>query len=82
MAKRSRRARKKTTETQPQPASQPIPTAAPASVEEPAASPVIAATRKSVDFAKEYYYVYSDLRNVTIMAIIMYGLMIGLGYLI
>ena len=82
MAKRSRRARKKTTETQPQAASQPVPVATPAAAEEPTSSPIIAATRKSVDFAKEYYYVYTDLRNVIIIAIIMFGLMIGLGYFI
>jgi hypothetical protein len=80
MAKRSRRTRKK--ETQQQPASQPAPAAAPAAVAEPSPSPVVATTRKSVDFAKEYYYVYTDLRNVTIFAVIMFVLMIGSGYLI
>ncbi len=82
MAKRSRRARKKTTETQSQPPSRPVPTVTPPAVEEAPPSPVAAVARKSVDFAKEYYYVYTDLRNVAIVAVIMFGLMIGLGYLI
>jgi hypothetical protein len=80
MAKRSRRTRKK--ETQQQPASRPVPEAAPVAVPEPTPSPVVAAARKSVDFAKEYYYVYTDLRNVAIIAVIMFALMVSLGYLI
>ena len=82
MAKKSRRARKKTTETQSQPVSRPIPATTPAAVEEPTSGSILAATRKSVDFAKEYYYVYTDLRIVTIVAIIMFGLMVALGYVI
>jgi len=82
MAKKSRRARKKTTETQSQPVSRPAPSPAPVAVEEPTTSPIVTAARKSVDFAKEYYYVYTDLRNVTIFAVIMFGLMVGLGYFI
>ncbi|GAB4439235.1 MAG: hypothetical protein Kow0031_21130 [Anaerolineae bacterium] len=86
MAKRTRRERKQETEKRLQSGALPVP---PVEVEEevaPTPAPVEAApapARKTiVDFAREYYYVYTDMRNVTIIAVIMFALMFGLGYLI
>jgi len=50
----------------------------PAPVSEPKSSPM----RKAVDFAEEYYYVYTDLRNITIVSVVMFALMFALGYFI
>ena len=87
MAKRSRRARKQTTEKRqktPVAVKQPpvekiekTEAVSPAPVET-APTPV----RKVVDFAENYYYVYTDLRNVGLIAVIMFALMFGLGYFI
>ena len=82
MAKKSRRTRKQTTDIQPQQASRPAPIPTSVAVEEPDTSPILATPQKSFDFSEEYYYVYTDLRNVTIVAVIMFGLMVGLGYLV
>jgi hypothetical protein len=38
--------------------------------------------RKAVDFAEEYYYVYTDLRNISIVSVVMFALMFALGYFI
>jgi hypothetical protein len=38
--------------------------------------------RKVVDYAKEYYYVYAELRNILIVAVVMFLIMLGLGFLI
>ena len=40
------------------------------------------APRKVVNFAQEYLYVYIELRNVLIVALIMFALMFGLAYFI
>jgi hypothetical protein len=86
MAKRSRRARKQGTdkvtpvETSPAPA---LTTAAPrqkTEEERTVSSPSL--RQQAVDFAEEYYYVYTDMRNVTIVALIMFVLMIGMGYFV
>lgn len=38
--------------------------------------------RKSVNFAQEYFYVYTELRNILIIAVIMFALMVGFLYVI
>jgi hypothetical protein len=38
--------------------------------------------RKMVDFAQEYFYVYQEMRNILIVAIIMLLVMFGLSYFI
>jgi hypothetical protein len=40
------------------------------------------APRKVVNFAQEYLYVYIELRNVFIVALIMFAVMFGLAYFI
>ncbi len=40
------------------------------------------ARSKTVDFASEYYYVYADLRNVTLVVTAMFALMFALGFFI
>lgn len=90
MAKRSRRERKQETEKRQQLVDAPqqasvAPAEAVASKPAPAAAPIEVGpslARKTVDFAQEYYYVYTDLRNVTIIAALMIALMFGLGYFI
>lgn len=88
MAKRSRKERRLETEKRQSqvdiPQQAPV---APAQVAEPApvSAPVEAGpsvARKVVDFAQEYYYVYTDLRNVSGIAVIMFALMFALGYFI
>jgi hypothetical protein len=88
MAKRSRKERKVETEkrqSQVDLPQQPAPVA-PVEVAAPVSQPVEAApaaVRKTVvDFAQEYYYVYTDLRTVAVIAVIMFALMFGLGYFI
>jgi hypothetical protein len=53
--------------------------ATPAVVESPASPEV---RRKSVNFAQEYFYVYTELRNIFIIAVIMFTLMVGFLYVI
>lgn len=52
----------------------------------PAAQPVVAETsavnRKVVDFVQEYFYVYLDLRNILIVAVLMVAVLIGLSFVI
>ena len=38
--------------------------------------------RKVVNFAREYFYVYTELRNILIVAIIMFIVMAGLAYFV
>lgn len=85
MAKRTRRERKLETEKRitgvvdvespPQAAAvEPAIAAAP--------TPETNGARKIVDFSKEYYYVYADMRNVAVVAASMFVLMFVLGYFI
>ena len=85
MAKKSRRARKLVAEKQGQvnQAINPAPevnAVAPAPVQPQVASAPVAA--KTVDFGLSYYYVYAELRNIAIVAVVMFALMLGLGYFI
>ena len=38
--------------------------------------------RKVVNFAQEYYYVYTDLRNMLFFAVVLFVVMFGLLYII
>ena len=67
MAKRVRRERSQES----------IQTAAPVT---PAAAPAV--NGKTVDFAQEYYYVYNDMRNVVILAVGLFALIVGVGFFI
>ncbi len=41
-----------------------------------------ATTTKVVNFAKDYFYVYQDMRNTLIIAILMFALLVGLSFVI
>jgi hypothetical protein len=43
-------------------------------------SPIDIIGRKTIDFIKEYAYVYKELRNVIIITVFMFALMIALGF--
>ena len=88
MAKRSRRVRKQqSSKPTPQPVAapvQPTPVAEkpqPAAVEKQKPAPQPAAN-KLVNFAEDYFYVYTELRNVTIVAVLMFVIMFGLAYFV
>ena len=38
--------------------------------------------RKAVNFAQDYYYVYTDLRNMLVIAVALFVVMFGLLYII
>ena len=38
--------------------------------------------RKVVDFSQEYFYVYTDLRNIAIISLVLFVIMVGLLYVI
>ena len=42
----------------------------------------VAASRKSVNFAQEYFYVYNEVRNILIIAILMLVVLFGLAVVI
>ncbi len=69
MAKRSRKSRKSTTRTSSRPVQ---------SVAKPAAS----RTQVTVDFAKEYFYVYDDMRTMLILTVLMALVMFGLSFVL
>ena len=88
MAKKSRRARKKARATRPTPAARKTPIRRNSVVVQP--SPAIAkkpprpesVTRKTVDFATEYRYVYTDLKRIAITAAAMLAVLIILSFVI
>ena len=97
-SKKSRRTRRQETEKQKQQATQNITVEAsaeaisddapvvvkanlPASTANGAAS-APAASRKTINFAQEYFYVYGELRNILIVALLMFGVLIGLSFVI
>ncbi|NIO71694.1 MAG: hypothetical protein GTN71_22360 [Anaerolineae bacterium] len=82
MAKKSRRARKKTRTTRPRPPARTTPVAqpSPAIAERPPRSEAM--TRKTVDFATEYRYVYADLKRIAITATAMLAVLIILSFVI
>ncbi len=69
MAKRSRRARRQEKPTPP-------PAAAPVEVASPPG------TQKAVNFVQQYAHIYKELRNVFIIAVVMFGVLFGLAYVI
>ena len=71
MAKKSRRARRKSSQ-----AAQPVRIAGPT---QPQAKPAIA---QEVDFAKEYHYVVEDLRRIAITAFALLILLVVLAFLV
>ncbi len=87
MAKRSRRSRRQAREERqqtPPPAESPTPST---TTEPSTPEPVVeqkSSERSLQDsgFAKEYFYVYTDLRNILIVAILMMGVLIGLSFVI
>ena len=92
-SKKSRRARRQATPKQRQNVvsqatkEEVVSTADESAVPEPAPEPADRSSepspkRKVVDFAKEYYYVYAELRNILIVAVVMFLLMVGLAFLI
>jgi len=85
MAKRSRRARRQEA-AKPKQTPNIVEKVADSLEEAPAPKPAPAppqpAARKVVNFAQEYLYVYTELRNVLIVALIMFALMFGLAYFI
>ena len=84
MAKRSRRARRQ--QTAKQTVTSPVTKdEVEAAVEEAAPSEIVEETslpRNVVNFAREYFYVYTELRNILIVAIIMFIVMAGLAYFV
>jgi hypothetical protein len=86
-SKRSRRAQPEVTERQQQRAADgaaQTATALNGSLSAPAGRVEVAGQprRKTVDFAEEYYYVYQEMRNILIVAVLMFLVMIGLAYFI
>jgi hypothetical protein len=95
MAKRSRRERRQEIGKQRQFFAPPITSVEPAEAEaEPSLvgdefpPPLKAAqaaplnNRKALNFAQEYFYVYTELKNVLIITVLMLAVMIGLGFVI
>ena len=88
MAKKTRRARKasrtrnmgKTAQGQHEPAT----TAAVAATTTTASQSLRGATtaRAAVNFSEEYHYVVADLKRVGILALVMFGVLIGLAFLL
>ena len=82
MAKKSRRARKKARTTQPTLPARKTPVAqpSPAIAKEPPYPE--AKTKKTVDFATEYRYVYADLKRIAITATAMLAVLVILSFVI
>ena len=45
-------------------------------------TPAPAPRNNTVDFAKDYYYVYAELRQIFLVTALMFAVMIGLSFLI
>jgi hypothetical protein len=90
-SKKSRRARRQEAQKQ---AAKPIVTSpAPTSVVEAVSATPGASTPKQVEttpannhkmvnFAREYFYVYQDMRNVLIISVLMFAVLVGLSFAI
>lgn len=76
MAKRSRRARRQKRERQRVPETTTVETSIPDKVPE---RPV---KRRTINFVQEYAYVYKELRNVFIIAVLMLVVLVGLSFVI
>jgi hypothetical protein len=77
MAKRSRQARRQALQRQTQIIETP-----PASKANNLADETQTLRRKTVDFIQEYAYVFKELRNVIIVTLLMFVVMVGLSYVI
>ena len=82
MAKKSRRARKKARTTKPKPPARKtaLPQPSPAIAKGPPRPET--KTKKTVDFATEYRYVYADLKRIAITAAAMLVVLIILSFVI
>lgn len=89
MAKKSRRTRRQEIQKQPKPvvAAQPevtevaaVPKEAAPVIQEAQAGPVN--NRKTINFAQEYFYVYYDMRNVLIISVLMFVVLVALSFAI
>ena len=82
MAKKSRRARKKTRATRPASAVRRTPLAQPSAgmVKQPSRPETMA--KKTVDFATEYRYVYADMKRIAITAAAMLAVLLILSFVI
>ncbi|MFQ5611212.1 MAG: hypothetical protein ACE5H9_03675 [Anaerolineae bacterium] len=75
MAKKSRRARRRSGQQQPVP-----PAPSRAAGDRPPEAP--ASPRRAVDFAVEYAYVYQDLRAIAIIALLLLVVLFGLSFIV
>ncbi|MCB0207960.1 MAG: hypothetical protein KDJ52_01445 [Anaerolineae bacterium] len=78
----SRRVRRQETE---KPVQSPVVSApqAEAPIERKAASAAPAVARKTtVDFSKDYYYVYAELRQIFLVTAVMFAAMVGISFFI
>lgn len=69
MAKRSRKQQKRSS------------TSIKATPSQPAASGSNGTTTSEVNFVHDYYYVYSDMRTMVIITVVMAAVAVGLSYL-
>jgi hypothetical protein len=82
MAKKSRRARKKARATRPTPPARKTPVSKPSpAIAEESPRPETK-SKKTVDFATEYRYVYADLKRIAITATAMLAVLIILSFVI
>lgn len=82
-SRRSRRDRRQQSDTSIQVPASPAPkTAVPVQKTAAPAAPAPAARVTTVDFAKEYYYVYAELRKIFIITALMFAVMVGLSFVI
>ena len=83
MAKKSRRSySKKTTSTTPPGASSPEALSSPPAAQGEGPSPTPKAAGSQVDFSVQYHYVLNDLRQMAILAVVMFGVLIALSLVI
>jgi hypothetical protein len=87
MAKRSRRVRQQIAEKQKKQQLQipdaPLTEDSSAQIStEAEASPERSAVRRGLDFAQEYFYVYTELRTMFLVTVLMFAVLIGLSFVI
>lgn len=87
MAKRSRRARRQAREQQVESSTRSTPdqSSSPAPVSSAPPEPVAdygPVSSRGADLVQEYFYVYVDLRNILIVAILMTAVLVGLSFVI
>ena len=89
MAKKSRRVRRQEIQKQPKPVDAAQPEAAEVVAVPQAAAPVVREAqtgpvnnRKTINFAQEYFYVYFDMRNVVVISVFMFAVLVALSFAI